>query len=632
MSWFRHIYPPEGYVLLDGGLNNKFEKSIIEDNESPDCLNVIFTNGAVGTREGSTKLNTTAAGTFVCDGLYVRHDNTGSETMCAWFGGTIRALAGTTFTTIASGQSIFTSSTRVAAAEQENHIFFGNGGTIPYKWNGTDFTRHGVYAPTTTSTVASQATGLLTGDYRYKITALNTASVESDVGPVTATFAAASATLRITSIPTFSPSFGVDSRRIYRTATSGAVFKKVADLANNTATSYDDNIADSALGATAPTDNGVPPKYDAIVYHQGRLFMNDLSNPNYIWYSELNQPYTVASTNFLRIGDKSGELVRGIGVFDNSIAVFCDNSVWIIYMQDTTPSNWVIVKAKSSFGSKSPHALPTYENKILFPAIQNTKFAGFADLSGDTVLPNKTTLDVLTAGSELATDRIETDMFLVQEGYLAKISSIVFKNKIYIALTYGAANTTNNRIYVMDFSISNLSKNQMASWVPWTGLNAAQFTVYDGKLYYGTSTTTGFVYRLEAGTYNDDSAAINSYYWTKEFGGIPEETGFFKDFRHVNMLVDLAGAYFMNAHYRTDSDSGDGTQNQINLDPKGSKWGTMVWGVDTWGGGANQKEVRFNLGKSRGKRIQLKFSNQNTANQRFKVHHLSLIYNLKGFR
>ena len=158
-SRFRKIYPGSGRTLLDGGLDNKFEKSIIPDNESPDCANVVFTNGSVGTREGNSKLNTASVGSFVFDGVYTRRDNAGAETMIAFANGTAYSLAGTSFTTIGSAQSVFTAGQRVAGTQFQNHLFMGNGGVIPYKYNGTDFTRHGVFPPTKTMKAASAGTG-----------------------------------------------------------------------------------------------------------------------------------------------------------------------------------------------------------------------------------------------------------------------------------------------------------------------------------------------------------------------------------------------------------------------------------------------------------------------------------------
>lgn len=630
---YKRIFPENGAQLLDGGLNSKFEKSLIENNESPDCLNVEFSNGAVGTRLGTQKLNTAAVGSFVCDGLYTRENNTGAETMVAFYGGSGWTLAGTSFSTLASAQSVFTAGIRVAAAQYQGHMFVGNGGVIPYKYNGTDFTRHGVYPATSTMTAATAPTGVaLTGSYSYKMTYVNSQSVEGDVNPVSNTLSVTTQDIRLTNIPTAPQSFGVASRRLYRTTNAGTSYKRVATIADNTTTTYDDAIADGALGATAPTDNGVPPKYSAIIYHQNRMFMNDPSSPNYVWYSNLNEPYTVASTNFQRVGDNTTDIVKGFAVDNNNLIVFGERSVTIGFMDSTDPTAWKWITSRSPFGSKSPFSYFRYNDKTGFAAVQNDKFVGIAALSGDAVEPSVTTLETATVGSQLKSERIETDMFEVQESYLGNVSSIVYKNKAYISVTYGSSNLTNNRIYVLDFSLSNLKKGQKEAWAPWTGLNAAQFTIYAGSLYYGTSTATGFVYKMNHSAYSDDGTAINSYYWTKEYSGAKGETSLQKDFRWTNLLVDNAGNYYMNFTYKVDSDRGDGTTLTINLTPGGSLWGVMVWGTDPWGGGTHQAEVRKYLANSRGKRIQYKFSNQNTINQRFKVHYLNYVYNLKGIR
>jgi len=47
----------------------------------------------------------------------------------------------------------------------------------------------------------------------------------------------------------------VTSRKLYRTLAGGSTYYFLATIANNTATTYTDNIADSSLGAGAPTTN-----------------------------------------------------------------------------------------------------------------------------------------------------------------------------------------------------------------------------------------------------------------------------------------------------------------------------------------------------------------------------------------
>jgi hypothetical protein len=632
----RRIYPQKERILFDGGLNSKYARSVLLDNESPDCANVVFKNGAVETREGVTKLNAISIGSFVGDGLYTRRDDTGAETMVVFAGGTMWQLGGSTFTTVASAQSVFTAGIRVAAAQYENRLFAGNGGVTPYKYDGANFTRHGVYPPTTTMTVASNGAGNLTAssDYRYKVTFVNSIAVEGDVGPVTATFtiSATSGQIRLTSIPVAPQSWGVNSRRVYRTAANGSTFKRVTEISNNTATTFDDNVADAALGANAPTDNGVPPLYSCIVYHQNRLFMNDPSNPNYVWFTNLGEPYTVASTNFIKVGDAASDLVKALSVYNDHIVAWCEKSAWVIYMPDTDSANWKQIRIKSPFGSKSPFGIIDYNNRQLFPAVQNGKFVGFAAIAGDMLEPSASLLTVSSAGGELRSDRIEPDMYDVQEAYQGNISAIVFKNRAFISVTDGASSTMNNKIWMMDFSLSNAERKQKEAWAPWTGLNAAQFTIYNGDLYYVSSTATGFVHQMESGVYNDDGVAIDSYFWTKEFGGYEQDLSYHKDFRFTNILVDKAGSYYMTINARTNSDAGNGSTYQVDLSPGGSLWGVMVWGTDTWGGAKSQEDIRVDLGTANGERVQFQFTNQNTANQRFKVYWQTFTYNLKGAR
>lgn len=635
-SQFNIVFPPRGRVGFDGGLNTKYPRAEIPDNESPDCLNVVFAGTAIQSRGGVTKLNSNAIGSFSGDGLYVRHENSGGETMVAFAGGTAYTWSGTTFATIGSAQSVFTAGQRVGAAEYENHIFFGNGGVTPYKWNGVAWTRHGVPQATGTVSAASitTSTGALNGQYRYKVAFVNSASVYGDVGTATVTLSVTNGKIYLTGIPTAPQSHGVSARRIYRNFASGATstYGLLTTIADNTTTTYVDNATDDTLGTTPPTDNGEPPKYNTIVAHQGRLFCNDTANPNYIWYSELYEPYTFASTNFQPVGDASFDLVRGLAVYDNAVAIATNAGMWLLHTPSSDPTEWRVIRTRSPFGCKSPYGMFLYNNKLMFPALQSGKIVGFAALSGGTIDPDATALETYAAGSQLQSDRIETEMFDAQEAYADKISAITYKNRAYITLTDGDGNTANNRVYVFDFTRENFSKKQEAGWLLHTGINVAQFTIYDGMLYGIDSEETGFVREIGTSSANDDDAAINAYYWTKEFSGNPGHENLQKDFRKVHILVEKSGAWYMDLGYRVDSDSGVGITKQVDLTPGGSIWGAFNWGESNWSAGYQQGEATIFLGAVTGKRIQFKFSNQNTAGQSFKVHGINFTYNIKGRR
>ena len=634
-SRFQHMYPPNGRINLDGGMNNKFARTEILDSESPDCLNVIYDEGSVGTRGGTTVLNTASVGTFACDGLFTKHNNTDvSESMVAWFGGTLYQLSGTTFNAVASGTSIYTAGQRVGAAEYENYLFMGNGGSIPYKYKDGELTRHGIYPPTETMTVSNATTagGVLSGVYSYKVTYVNSNLVESDVGPAT-TFTFANQNGYLTSIPTAPQSFGVNSRRIYRTDAGDELFYRVGEIADNSTTTYEDGLSSSAVGSLAPSDQGVPPNYKTIITHQSRLFVIDPSDDT-VKYSEIANPYVFKALSFRYLGDKTFDIPLTLGVFDNAVVVGCRQSHWLIYMPDADDTNWVDVKIITPYGSKSPFCNFKYNNKLMFAATEDIggDFVGFAAITGNAVEPDVTLLSRATLGSDLKSNKIETETSDYKDSLAEGFSAIVHKNRAYIAAAKTVSATYNNRMLYFDFSIENLGRKNKFAWAPWSGINANDFTVYNDKLYYSCSDTCGQVFEMNTSSYNDNGNPIDSYVWTKEFSCNPVHEAWTKDFRWINMFYELSGAWFMGITVRVDSDKGGGSTTQVSLDPGGSLYGTMIWGQDPYDAGRQEFENKFSIGTYRGKRIQIKFDNQNTVNQNFKVIGLSLTYNVRGLR
>ena len=629
----RVVYPLEAF---DGGLNSKYAPNIIADNQSPDCANVVFDDlGGVATRGGISKFNSTTVGSFAGDGLFTARFNDASEKMVGWWNGTAYAVATNTFITIGSGQSVFTAGTRVDATMYQNLMFFGNGASQPYKYNGTEFTRHGVTPPNSTAASTSGtagANGAQTGDVNYRITYVNSYAVESDISPATTTLTVAStATVSLSAIPLAPTSFGVGSRRIYRLdAGTASTYKRVATIADNTTTTYLDNTPSASLGAAAPTDQGIPPVWKFCISHQERQWMAK-DGDSTLYYSELANPFVVKVTSTIPISDGDGEVITGLAVHANMVAVFKTSSVWLIYMPDTTPGNWIRVKSKSKYGGASHFAQADYQGIRMFIGARYGKIAGFMDLAGDDTQQNAVDLSATRVQSDAQSEVIEPDAFLISTAGVPKACAIEYKNKIWMSVPYN--NPTNNRVFQYDYTRRAEDKSS-GSWVPFTyphGFNA--FTVYGGKLYGQSATAHGFVYEMDTATYSDDGTPINSYQWSKEYSGFPEHQENWKDFRFGNFIVETIGSYYMNFVFKADADSGAGTTVQVDLSPGGSIWGVLVWGAGTWGADSNRKNVTIPFGTTSGKRIEMKFSNQNTLNQGFHVYPSgSFTYNLRGRR
>jgi hypothetical protein len=238
--------------------------------------------------------------------------------------------------------------------------------------------------------------------------------------------------------------------------------------------------------------------------------------------------------------------------------------------------------------------------------------------------------------SDLISDPIEPDMLLVPENMSARINALVFEGKVYISIAYGAAQTTNNRIYVLDFTreaLDSADKSELA-WFPWSysALAPGPMTVYANNIYFGSDSATGFVYKINHSTASDDGTAINSYYTTKEFSGLDTDINTTKDFRRFDILFTRVGSYDMSVGYRTDSSSGDFQLQNVDVTASGTLWGTGIWGTSSWSAGFQEGEETIFLPAARGKRIQFKFSNQAVAGQKFKVIRMKYAYNNKGRR
>jgi len=109
-----------------------------------------------------------------------------------------------------------------------------------------------------TCTLASPAApgNVDNGAHRYLATFV-TADGETQAGTVSSAVTVADKTVNgqvaLTAIPIGGPL--VTSRKLYRTAAAGSTYLLLATIANNTDTTYTDNIADSSLGAGAPSAN-----------------------------------------------------------------------------------------------------------------------------------------------------------------------------------------------------------------------------------------------------------------------------------------------------------------------------------------------------------------------------------------
>jgi uncharacterized phiE125 gp8 family phage protein len=111
-------------------------------------------------------------------------------------------------------------------------------------------------APTVALASPAVAGNVDDGAHRYRVTFV-TADGETEGGTISAAVTVADKTVNgkveLTAIPTGGAA--VTSRELYRTEAGGTDYLALATIADNSTTTYTDNIADASLGAAAPTTN-----------------------------------------------------------------------------------------------------------------------------------------------------------------------------------------------------------------------------------------------------------------------------------------------------------------------------------------------------------------------------------------
>jgi hypothetical protein len=640
---------------FDGGLNTKNSVMNLALNQSPDLLNVTFDDfGAVGTRQGKSSL--TSLGSAPIDGMTQFGAGGYYYFVAAQSGDVWKSPAtATTFSVIPSAVSVFAAGYDVEMFQTESKLCMVNGQTRPYKWDGTYFTHFGPSAPMGVPAVTNLgASGLLTGSYHYVFTGINSWSVESDYGSATSTYSIVSGQILLTGIPSYPLSAGVNEIGIYRNSAGVSdLFYRVGTVANGTL-GFGDDVPDSILGTTslypeAPLDNGVMPNCKYLCENLGYLFAaGDIAHPERLYFSQGGQNETFPSENWIDIGNGDGYPITGIASYTNSIIIekndgFGDGSTYMLYMPDSTSAsgaaNWYVVKAPTAYGGQSHKALVFFNNVLAFI---NKK--GVYALEGANIAMSASDSNSGTFMADSKSFDIESEIFLMPNSLIPKAAGIDYKNKVWFSvpttqsgLIWGVGSWgidkwgtggTNNRIYQYDYARINADRTQGA-WSIFDAHELNSLAIYEGQL-YGGSATDGKIYALDVG-WDDDGAAIDSYYVTAPIYGLPEHKDFVKVWRWAWVTIECYGKYFMTISYILDFESGTGTPIPVSLDGGGMIWGVGIFGVSKWGPGVAilKKKIYFRNSVSRD--IQLRFSTDEIGKY-WKVHKVQLVYNLRSMR
>jgi len=616
---------------LDGGLNTKYTDVSTPLNCTPSCQDVLFDDyGAVRTTPGYEIFNTTAIANAPIDGLNTFNDPSGDKVLIAACNGSFYYQAGTTFTQIPNSTGIYTANVDVKILNVASYVIFGDGYIPVYKWDNTYFERFGSYPPQGLASGVTTASGPLNGTFSYALTYINRNNQESDYSEILTNIAVTNGYISLSDIPLAPTSYGVSSMQLYRTtANVSAVYWLVTAL-SAAQTSVVDANDDSTLIVPAPVDQGVPPQAKYMVYYRGRLWAaGDERAPYRLYYSEAGSIEKWQTTNFLDIEIGDGYPISAIEAFGNAIIIHKNDgkgngTVYLLYIGDATgysaDTNWYIFKSPAAFSAVSDKSLSFFQNLLFYLG----RFGCYA-LSGQDLARTSADSDAGRFQTNNLAYDIDTDVKTWNSALLPKAASVMYDNKIWLAVPATSSSSNNTKIYIYDFV--RMSADKLGMWTKLSAPAVNNFVVSDGILYGGGY--NGYVFKMATGT-SFDGAAIQPYYWTAAVSGNPEHRDNTKVFRILYITHECPGSWLLYVDYEVDF-NGVLTTGTVSLSPGGSLWGVMQWVNSTWGGGTTTKRSRLILQNAVGKLIKFKFY-VTGLNETFRVKELEIEYNVRTKR
>jgi hypothetical protein len=478
-------------LVLDdfsGGINSKFSADAINDNESPELLNVrIDSVGAVSKRPSYSDYNDTALSEEI-DSAYRYYEIDGTKNTLVQYD-TALVLGNDATGAFTSKSTAVTDGSRLDYCTSHNVVYMTNESDTPLCYVGSSTNavfEWGCQVADVSSTDSSLIDGSLdeSATYQYKITYYYHGYEESNGSDAVVVVTGADPTdgVQLTSIPTGDAR--VTARKIYRTEGDGAVFYYLATIDDNTDTTYSDTTVDTSLDTATicPTDNGLPPNGCQWAFvAANRVFLVDINESKY-YYSGLDTPDIFPALNYDYVFRDDGEWLKGYAYWKGMIYWFKNT-----YITATAPQ-----------GYPSQWATPKIIGRIAYPGT----------ISGWSIQPSPAGIYYLSADniylftgsySQPIKEGIEGEIKDINSTYYSLISSTYWNNtyRLSYVSNSGGGTTPDKQIIWDEFRKAYVMDDKtITCYSVWNGEGD------ENELYAGL--TTGVLIHEEgtAGEYN----------------------------------------------------------------------------------------------------------------------------------
>ena len=326
--------------------------------------------GTVEKRNPITYFNSASIGTGAITGVY-RYYTSSGVTKFVSVHGTTAYVGSDTSGTWTSIRSSLTTGKRMSFVTYRDLLICSNGYDAPFVYDGS--------ADNLTWELGSCKAVLAAGGsnldsaatYTYKVT-IDADAYVCDAVSNTVTTDAANRKVTLSNLP-LGPT-GATNRKIYRTEGGGATWKLLATIADNTTTTYDDDVADATLTDAYPSVTDAIPKGNILKIHRERFFISgDPTYPNRIYYSNVYLPHYIQQTtnsDFMNISADDNDEIMGIPIQLGVMLCIKKNTIRKLHITSAVsgadPATWYADDPISFVGSPAQWSVTQTPYGVIF--------------------------------------------------------------------------------------------------------------------------------------------------------------------------------------------------------------------------------------------------------------------------
>ena len=338
---------------------------------------------------------------------------------------------------------------------------------------------------------------------------------------------------------------------------------------------------------------GSPPNATVVAFHNNIAFAaGNSAAPSTLYFTDVGniENWTTGLSGNVDVETNDGSIIRALIPGFDALYIFKDYSIFRLTGSDK--DSFQLQRMVLGTGVTSPQAISVIGNQMFFITGQGAVYL-YDGAIGLKKISSK------IAGT------LKTDLSFSRYAYS---SSLTYDDDYYLSVST-SGNPTNDLVLMFDtFPLS---------WTKFKGMNINAMTSADdgtgrNKIFFGDY--SGSTLKYPQGD-NDNTAAIDAYYTTKQFSY--PELGPSKDWKLLRVYTaEEATSYNLVATIFKDFDTAGTAYNIDLVTASGSVYGTAVYGTDVYGGDTIvTKRIETNLS---GDFFQIKFSNSN-ADEPFEV-------------